>query len=414
MASPMMKKRRVQLPAQLPAPQLPAALFPDGDALGVILSFLPALEVLKNGLYLVNKEFHRVLTELSHAWGPDMHLRTRHDLIGLSAFAWGRVKSLVCTSTCPSFSNMVNLLQADLSFGRVVNLAHFGSRALSCLRVLDLTRCANMDDTQLAHLMPHCRALEHLTLTGCDVTDFGLASVVGMPLKRLELNACAEVTDVGLEMLSSLAGTLEYLDLTDCVKVTCARGTRGVSHLTKLEWLGLGGTNVADDGMQSIAPLTNLWFLDLGDCSEVTDLMPLSGLTALQVLFLYNTSVQDDGLEVVRNMSDLREVNLSGCPDVSDAALLHFSNLNDLEHLSMSQCNVTDAGLLSICCLECLEILDLSGTNVSDAGLGSLVGLLSLERLILDGCTKVTQTGIDTLAEYFIKYCTPSVPLSIN
>ena len=42
--------------------------FPEGDALGVVLSFLSESDILCDQLFSVSKEWRRVLRELPHAW----------------------------------------------------------------------------------------------------------------------------------------------------------------------------------------------------------------------------------------------------------------------------------------------------------------------------------------------------------
>ena len=69
--------------------------FPHGDALGVVLSFLSARELLYGGLFRVNKEWWRVLCTLPHAWGLSLDLsRSRGSLPSWSKcmFAWHRIR----------------------------------------------------------------------------------------------------------------------------------------------------------------------------------------------------------------------------------------------------------------------------------------------------------------------------------
>ena len=68
---------------------------PEGDALGVVFSFLSAGELVRGGLFRVSKEWWRVLSTLPHSWGLSLDLRwTRGCIPDLSKcrFAWHRIR----------------------------------------------------------------------------------------------------------------------------------------------------------------------------------------------------------------------------------------------------------------------------------------------------------------------------------
>ena len=69
--------------------------FPQGDALGVVLSFLSARELVQGSLFRVSKEWRRVLCTLPHAWGLSLDLNwTRGSIPSWSkcTFAWHRIR----------------------------------------------------------------------------------------------------------------------------------------------------------------------------------------------------------------------------------------------------------------------------------------------------------------------------------
>jgi tetratricopeptide (TPR) repeat protein len=87
--------------------------------------------------------------------------------------------------------------------------------------------------------------LEHLDLTGCSVTDAGLAQLRLLPnLRGLCLSNCRKITDQGLAHL-------------------------GV--LTRLNKLALAGCSVTDRGLAHLAGLKNLRELDLAGCNKITE-----------------------------------------------------------------------------------------------------------------------------------------------
>ena len=68
--------------------------FPQGDALGVVLSFLSARELVRGRLFLVSKEWQCVLCTLPHSWGVSLNLSWSSCIPNLSqvTFAWHRVR----------------------------------------------------------------------------------------------------------------------------------------------------------------------------------------------------------------------------------------------------------------------------------------------------------------------------------
>ena len=175
--------------------------FPEGDTLGVVLSFLTSCQLLRGSLFSVSKEWNRVLCELPHAWGEKLKLYWANNHNFRSRFAWSHITHLEMTRCCEreleNISSMPLLRRIDLSHCEVtdMNLAHFSS--LSQLQDLDLTDCHKITDDGLAHLSS--LPLQHLGLCNCKfATDVGLAHLKRCPLQSLDLCGCYHVTDIGL------------------------------------------------------------------------------------------------------------------------------------------------------------------------------------------------------------------------
>ena len=83
------KKQKLDRPCE--------AAFPEGDTLGVVFSFLSAYELLRGSLFIVCKEWNRVLCGLPHAWGDTLSLCWPCHPIPHTLFAWHRVKVCCCT-----------------------------------------------------------------------------------------------------------------------------------------------------------------------------------------------------------------------------------------------------------------------------------------------------------------------------
>jgi len=161
-------------------------LFPQGDTLGVVFSFLSTFNLLHGALFIVCKEWNRVLCELPHAWGETLNLTWMDCDIPHSRFAWHRIEEL----------------------------------NLSC--------CEKVTDASLARISS--LSLQHLSLDFCDqITDVGLASLSSLPLQHLNLCHCWRITDAGLVHLSSMP--LYYLNLVRCKYVTGV----GLEHICSPE-----------------------------------------------------------------------------------------------------------------------------------------------------------------------------------
>jgi hypothetical protein len=286
-------------------------MFPTGDTLGVVFSFLPTLELLQTCV-LVNREWLDVLRKLPHAWGLELNFRRRGFTLP-GNFAWSRVQSLRTNQLSPY---LINALPQLRRLQMQHNLIHFD---ISCLRSLSslthLVVGCRMTDAQLAHIsgLP----LEHLNLRGSfDITDAGLELLSNLPLKHLNLDDCTSITDIGLTHLSSLP--LQHLDLTNCHRVT-------------------------DGGLKALETLP-LHTLTLSFCHQISNhgLLHLSKLL-LQNLDLSYTDITDDGLAHLAQLP-LKTLDVSCCQAITDAGLAQLTKL-PLQFLGMLACvNVTDAG----------------------------------------------------------------------
>ena len=261
--------------------------FPEGDTLGVVFSFLTAYELLRGSLFIVCKEWHRVLCSLPHAWGDTLDLSWPIGQVPRTLFAWNCVK--VC------------LLRTIFD--------HIKARHVQKLELGDMQRLFDISRFFL---------LSHLSI-GIDsyqlksnivVADADLAYVRGLPLTRLELLTCIYVTDAGLAHLSSLP--LLHLNLAYCEQVTDA----GLTHLSSLP----------------------LQYLNLADCEQVTDagLAHLSSLPLQHLDLAFCVEVTDDGLAHLSSLP-LQHLGLEDCGLVTDAGLAHLTSL-PLKHVGLFGC----------------------------------------------------------------------------
>ncbi len=133
------------------------------------------------------------------------------------------------------------------------------------------------------------------------------------------------------------------VDLTFCASADDAFLPH-VRQLTGLKWLGLGGTEITDTGVEHLAGLTNLRNLSLND-TQVTDVGfgNLKGLTKLECLHVSGTQITDVGLEHLSGHTELKLLDLYG-NRITDVGLEHLKGLVKLRHLRLSHTQVTDEG----------------------------------------------------------------------
>jgi len=253
--------------------------------------------------------------------------------------------------------------------------------------------------------------------------DETLKTITGLTrVKSLLLNDL-EITDVGLEALKDVSWPIGNLDLRGCP--VSNTGLSYLSGLSSLKALRLSGGNssasVDDDGMTSVALLTNLKVLSLDKLwiSEVgvEKLLPLRNLSelyladttigddavamflelpALRKLRLARNQISNEGLKHLAGMTELVELDLSEISQLSDDGLQHLSGLTNLSKLNLWRVPVSDAGVLYLKPLTSLEWLNLDNTRLSDDGLPALADMKQLTFLHL-GSTLVSDAGLKHL-----------------
>jgi hypothetical protein len=176
-------------------------------------------------------------------------------------------------------------------------------------------------------------------------------------------------------------GQLACLNLGECSFLTDVGPLSGLTQLTSLKLSSC--ESLTDVG--PLSGLTQLTSLNLNWCESLTDVGPLSGLTQLTSLKLHRCEFLTD-VGPLSGLTQLTSLDLSGCEYLTDVGPL--SGLTQLTSLNLSWFeSLTDVGPLSG--LTQLTSLDLSGC-LSLTDVGPLSGLTQLTRLNLSGCESLT------------------------
>jgi Leucine-rich repeat (LRR) protein len=182
--------------------------------------------------------------------------------------------------------------------------------------------------------------------------------------------------------LSSLDGfqyftDLTYLNLSSCKQIS---DFSQLANLNQLKSLNLSGCEQINN-LDFLWSLTQLISLNLSHCNRITDFHPLMNLTQLASLDLSGCQQVRD-LSPLDGLTQLTSLSLSNCEQVNDFSPL--VELKKLTSLDLSKCRqIKDLNFLTH--LEGLNSLDLSGCSLVQ-NFGPVANLASLTSLKLAEC----------------------------
>lgn len=142
----------------------------------------------------------------------------------------------------------------------------------------------------------------------------------------------ADTDNPGWRIIAEARGTVVVPPGTITLLEILPDAARDLSFLQSiksedLDGLWLGNTFVNDDGLDHIAHLIGLEWLDIQNNGAITDggLTRLHARTALRHLGLYWTRISDTGLDNLPDLSHLTYLDIWGCR-VSSEAPIRFEN----------------------------------------------------------------------------------------
>lgn len=142
----------------------------------------------------------------------------------------------------------------------------------------------------------------------------------------------------------------------------------GDRYMGTVDNLGLESTGVTDADLAALEQLTELRHLDL-DYTKIGDegIEHLAGLQHLLWLDVEDTQITDDALATIGKLSALDSLILDGTA-VSDDGLRRLEGMQSLGRLRLRRTAITDAGLDHLAQIKSLKSVDLEGTVVTQAG----------------------------------------------
>jgi F-box and leucine-rich repeat protein GRR1 len=143
-----------------------------------------------------------------------------------------------------------------MSLNTQIFIPLFSVQDWTSLRILVLTQCSRLSDSDLAIIVAQAPRIRNMVLYKCvSLTDNGVIALnaLGKYLHYLHLGHCMEVTDLSVVQLARNCTRLRYLDLASCVRITDVSCIELGLHLEKLKRIGLVKCiNVTDHGIISL------------------------------------------------------------------------------------------------------------------------------------------------------------------
>ena len=242
---------------------------------------------------------------------------------------------------------LVNVAGTGISSTGVGQLAD-----LKSLRGLNLELCPRVDDEAVKQLS-RARGLVVLGLMGVDVSEKGLESLQTLQnLRALDLEICEQVGDAGCTELAKFPA-LRVLILKktafEPIRVSDA-GLEKLTALSQLRVLNLYANKVSDQGLVHLQQFSDLRQLDLS-LTGITDgglphLAKLAGLTHLDLLYSNGFAgplITGKGLQSLAGLESIQFLNLVGAKIGDESLQLPWPKT--LRSLHLANTRVTEQGV---------------------------------------------------------------------
>jgi hypothetical protein len=179
---------------------------------------------------------------------------------------------------------------------------------------------------------------------------------------------------IGDEYFREVAHVSLFVDIQKGMATAPNNLARPVDDILKMlrtqsgiKTLHLGGDTLTDDGLKSLADLTDLRELVLWWATGITDagVAHLRRLPRLQILDISLSRLTDEGVRSLAELPALEELHLEG--KLTDKSLLYLSRASHLKSLRLSrgECEFGDEGLRHLEGLRDLRSVRLQNAKVS-------------------------------------------------
>lgn len=240
----------------------------------------------------------------------------------------------------------------------------------------------------------------HIAPVSSTGSSTDLRSLADLPqLSKLILERCHPQDYSPLSALTQLTHLM--------IESSYCEGFQFLSHLTQLTHLKLRGTLLSDSELELVSNLSKLTHLDIGACSRITDLSPLTQLENLrELIFHINENIKD--FSPISKMSNLRLLHFIRMRDnFSEITFLrslpHLTDLSITARNNLVKLGVPACDLTPISHLTNLTRLDLSYNAIRN--ISFLLPLSKLTYLNLKGNKIQDLSPIDALRQQSLREC---------
>lgn len=237
---------------------------------------------------------------------------------------------------------------------------------------ISFNSCTFTDDADLSSLsalsnvdyiyIKNCNAVDYSfleelpKLRSIHIEDGSFANIDSFKSSDINSVNLVNVKDVSLDIFASFTN-LYSLELTDCTLIE-----EGIAPLPSgITNLILSGCNLSDSSFLSYSGFNNLYSLDLSN-NNLTDVCFISGsYNSLYKLNLSGNPIDAPSLAVVQNCASISELDLSGIP-LDDLSIVE--QMRELEYLNLSGCGISDLSNGNFQ-TKTLEVLMLANNNIT-------------------------------------------------
>lgn len=270
------------------------------------------------------------------------------------------------------------------------------------LRVLDCTRCGDLDDVSLPIIGARCPNLEELNVSKCaKITDLGFCgffnSFQGENLRKLNMNDCIKCTDPSVFALANrCASALVVLKMNGLSQVTVKAINALWAACRCLEVFEMNcELKCTSSHRRSLVPHMTDSVLKNNNYSNLTHLCLVGA-----------SLVSDVGAVAALNKSvGLQHIDFSYCNDISDQFVMTVAQVGKaVVTLLLGGCvKVTNAGIVALSqgvCSKHIKRLEVNGcTRVTDEGVYAIAhNMRQIEHLGLRACDYITESSLIELA----------------
>lgn len=231
--------------------------------------------------------------------------------------------------------------------------------------------------------------LEHLDISGSNVTDYGFVGSWPPSLSSLNLSGCSKITDAALRTM----GHIKSLVIDHCQGLNGS----GIRALQNIESLSVRGPDIVDwAGFMRTRNLTSLNATRVAATLTMTVMLSyVSSLTSLTLGEESKASITDLALYQLRDLPFLSRLTLIECDGLRDFSI---TSLRSLDYISISSCDAIEAKELAPL-TRLSELSLIRCCAVGDAGLAELGRMPSLTSLHVSGCEAITGAGLQSLMD---------------